>query len=389
MRFAVRFAALWFTTVAAVLLGASAARTADFILADWENNGTGSGGPGTDFDTAPIDGAPSCTGCWLKGSNGVMSTLTQSTVGVTHGTKSLQVAMIGRGLGGGDGLQDTHFDIGARVIWSSASSAQYPGGDPRYLALRDAINGNQGLFTVEIDLTYDIPALRALHWLGPPVDYPAKPVQFIGMGLYKTNNNDGGPFVHVLEQVLPTLINPFDTQFDNITHLTRHVSIPLSQFQFTANPTTPPTFYEMGFSMNGNWGTNPASSNTEAASFYVDNLVLKQFNPVAPIDYNDNGLADTADWTLFMAQLLKTNPPAPPNANTSYDLRGNFGVSGTNGKVDFYDLVEFQRLYAIANPGAAALSLSVPEPSAGLMLGTLALVGLMAAPRRQPNDNCR
>ena len=163
------------------------------------------GGPGTDFDTAPIDGAPSCTGCWLKGNAGVVSTLTQSTVGVTHGTSSLQIEMVGKGLGGGEGAQDTHFDLGARVLWSIAQN------DPRALAIQDAVNGNQSLFTIEFDVTYAIPALRALDWLGPPVDFPAKPEQFIGLGIYGNANNDGGGFIHAaLEQVLPTLINPFD-----------------------------------------------------------------------------------------------------------------------------------------------------------------------------------
>ena len=218
------------------------------------------------------------------------------------------------------------------------------------------------MYTIELDVTYDIPTLRSLHWLGPPVDFPAKPPQFIGLGLYKTSNNDGGPYQHVLEQVLPTLINPFDSQWNGITYLNRHVSIPLTQFNFTANSANPPTFYEMGFSLNGNWGTNPASSNTEAASYYIDNMVLKQFNPIAPIDYNNNGAADLNDWSMFMAQLLITNPPTPPNPNTSYDLVGTYSVAGTNGKVDFWDLQEFQRLYYLANPGAGGLAGAVPEP---------------------------
>src|SRR4029077_6865580 len=101
---------------------------------------------------------------------------------------------------------------------------------------------------------------------------------------------------------------PFDAQWNGIQYLKRHVSIPLTQFNYSAANT--PTFYELGFSLNGNWGTNPAASNTEAASYYVDNLVLHQFNPVGPIDFNNNGTADVADWNLFMAQYLKSNPPA-------------------------------------------------------------------------------
>src|SRR5687767_4804930 len=92
---------------------------ADFLLADWENNGpTGMGGAGTDFDPAPIDGAPSCTGCWLKGNAGVASTLSQSSVGATRGNSSLRIEMVGKGTGGGEGAADTHFDLGARVLWS-------------------------------------------------------------------------------------------------------------------------------------------------------------------------------------------------------------------------------------------------------------------------------
>jgi hypothetical protein len=181
----------------------------------------------------------------------------------------------------------------------------------------------------------------------------------------------------VLEQSLPTLIDPFDTQWNGITNLKRHVSIPLSQFGFL--PASTATYYEMGFSLNGNWGTNPASSNTEAASFYVDDMVLHQFNPVAPIDYNNNGTADVADWNLFMAQYLKMNPPTPPNAATSFDLVSNFGAAGTNGKVDFSDLQEFQRLYHLANPGAGALGGGrVPEPGT-IVLAALAIVGLVVS----------
>jgi hypothetical protein len=382
MRFAVRVTYGMALSLCCLSFAGRFALGADTILADWENNGTGSGGPGTDFDTAPIDGNPSCTGCWLKGNNVVQTTLTQSAIGVTSGSKSLQIAFVGKGAGGGSGLQDTHFDIGARVLWSSAASAQYPSGDPRFAALRSAItSGHQGLYTIELDVTYDIPSLRALDWLGPPVDYPSKPPQFIGLGLYSTSNGAGDPYTQVLEQVLPTLIDPFDTQWNGIQYLKRHVSIPLSQFGFVT--TGAPTYYEMGFSLNGNWGTNPASTNTEAASYYVDDMVLHQFNPVAPIDFNNNGTADVGDWNLFMAQFLKTNPPTPPNPSTKFDLVGNFGAAGTNGKVDFADLQEFQRLYHLANPGAGALGAgTVPEP------GTIALafLGLIAWLHRASGD---
>lgn len=357
--------------VAAVLVGICAfglksANGVDVVLADWENRGpTGNGGAGTDFDPTPIDGTPSCTGCWLKGNTGVLSTLSQGTVGVTRGTRSLKLDVVGRGLGGGEGAQDTHFDLGARVFWSVAQN------DPRALALRNAINGNQGLFTVEFDVTYDIPALRALSWLGPPVDFPAKPAQFIGLGLYKNANNDGGGFTHVaLEQSLPTLINPFSPAFDGITHLTRHVSISLEDFGFPANPTTPPTSYEVGFSVNGNWGTNPAASNTQAATYYIDNMVLREFNPIAPIDFNNNAIADLGDWQLFIAQYGRSTPALG-------DLVGLFGASGQNGVVDFHDLQEFERLYDLANGGLGALSSainSVPEPSSSCL--TVLLVGM-------------
>jgi hypothetical protein len=347
-----------------------AAWAADTIIADWENNGpTGMGGAGTDFDPAPVDSTASCTGCWFKDTATAGITFSQSTFGATHGTKSFQLSIVGHGTGGGDGLQDTHFDRPAQVIFSVSQN------DPRALAIRDAVNsGNQGLYTIQFDVTYNIPALRALDWLGPPVDFPAKPTQFIGLGIFATASD--GVFTEVaLEQALPTLINPFDAQWNGITALTRHISLPLSQFGWAANPATPETTFTIGFSSNGNWGTNPASTNTEAASYYIDDMELKQFNPVAPIDYNHNGVADVGDWTLFMGQFLKSNPAAPPlNPAIFYDLVGGFGAVGTNGKVDFADLQEFQRLYHLANPGAGALGAGdAPEPGSV----TLALLGLL------------
>jgi hypothetical protein len=356
------------------------ASAADVLLADWENNGpTGMGGAGTDFDPAPIDGTPSCTGCWLKGNAGVMSTLSQSTIGATRGSSSLKIEMVGKGTGGGEGLADTHFDLGARVLWSSTQM------DPRFTAIQNALNGNQGLFTIEFDVTYNIPALRALNWLGPPVDFPAKPVNFIGLGIYGNTNNDGGGFEHAaLEQVLPTLINPNAPEFNGVANHTVHVSVPLEKFTFTANPVNPPTFYEMGFSLNGNWGTNPATSNTQAASFYVDNMVLAEFDPVEPIDFNNNGTADIGDWTMFMGQHLVASPSLG-------DLVGNFGASGTNGKNDFHDLLEFERLYDLANGGVGALAAAlaeVPEPMAiqSAMIA-LAAISVFAGSRRRNVSN--
>jgi hypothetical protein len=375
MRPAVRIASAAAFILGCASIAAQPSLAADVLLADWENNGpTGMGGAGTDFDPAPIDGAPSCTGCWLKGNAGVMSTLSQSAIGATRGSSSLRIDMVGTGTGGGEGLADTHFDLGARVLWSSAQM------DPRFTAIQNAVNGNQGLFTIEFDVTYNIPALRALNWLGPPVDFPAKPENFIGLGIYGNANGDGGGFEHAaLEQVLPTLINPNAPEFNGVTNHTVHVSVPLERFTFNANPANPPTFYEMGFSLNGNWGTNPSSSNTQAASFYVDNMVLAEFDPVGPIDFNDNSMADLGDWALFMGQHLVASPSLG-------DLVGNFGASGTNGRNDFHDLLEFERLYDLADGGAGSLASALaqlPEPMTHF-LALVAVAGLSAfAAKRQ------
>jgi hypothetical protein len=144
---------------------------------------------------------------------------------------------------------------------------------------------------------------------------------------------------------------------------------------------TPTTFYSFSFLYNSVFGTSPASSNTSAVHIYFDNLVLKQFVPASVIDYNNNGVADTGDWNLFMAQYLKSTPPTPPNPNTSFDLIGNFGAIGTNGVVDFADLQRFQQLYHAANPGAGALS-AVPEPGS-FALAALALVGVVVSRARR------
>lgn len=338
------------------------AQAVDFILADFENNGTGTGGPGTDFDAAPTDHMPACPGCWYEGAGQqTLTDLTQSTIGATHGTKSMKVDFIGRGAGGGEGTSDTHFATPVRVTWIST--------DASFIAIRNAASGpDAGAYTIEFDLTYDIPALRALNWLGPPVDFPAKPEKFIGMGIYKSANGDGGPYVHAaLEQVLPTLINPFDAAFNGTTYLTRHSSVAFDDFQFAANPVTA-TQYELGFSVNGNWGTNPAANNTQAAALYIDNIVLRLNDPTTVCDLNGSTTCDIADFELFMGDHLKANP-------TYGDLVGNLGASGTNGKNDFYDYLEFERNYDLANGGSGALARAiagVPEPGSW----ALALVGL-------------
>ncbi len=170
MRPAVRIASAAAFILGSASIAAQPSLAADVLLADWENNGpTGMGGAGTDFDPAPIDGAPSCTGCWLKGNAGVMSTLSQSTIGATRGSSSLRIEMVGKGTGGGEGLADTHFDLGARVLWSIAQM------DPRFTAIQDAVNGNQGLFTIEFDVTYNIPALRASIGWGRPLIFRLSP----------------------------------------------------------------------------------------------------------------------------------------------------------------------------------------------------------------------
>lgn len=373
MRSAVRLAGAAIVALGCVWFADRSAQAQDVILADFENNGTGTGGPGTDFDTAPTDNVPACPGCWYEGAGQqTITALTQSTVGATSGTKSMKVDFIGRGAGGGEGTSDTHFATPMRVTWVSTS--------PAFIAIRNAASGgNAGAYTIEFDVTYDIPALRALNWLGPPVDFPLKPEKFIGVGIYKTANGDGGPYTHAaLEQVLPTLIDPFHTDFNGVTHLTRHSIVDFVDFQFTANPVTA-TQYELGFSVNGNWGTNPAASNTQIASIYIDNIVLRLNDPGAKCDMDTSGGCNFADYQLFMSDHLKTNP-------TYGDLVGDLGAVGVfNGVNDFYDYLVFEDAYDQVNGGSGALARAiagVPEPSA-VMLAIWGVLGACVARVRQ------
>ena len=71
-----------------------------------------------------------------------------------------------------------------------------------------------------------------------------------------------------------------------------------------------------------------------------------------------------------MGQHLAASP-------TLGDLVGNFGASGTNGKNDFHDLLEFERLYDLANGGTgslAAASVQVPEPTSLVAAMALAII---------------
>jgi hypothetical protein len=366
---------------------ASAQTTVISQLATWDTPPTGSVFAGGDFDPT-LDNTATCSGCWYGKATGSGISYSYSTAHTTQGTGALKAVITGKGAGGeysvninGSPVQlDTHYDDPLLVTYSNSTGANGGVLDPRFTALNDAINsGQQSLYNIEFDITYDVASMRSIPWQPPeetvdPTTNGQFPQRYFWTGSFGGANDS---FQFVCNDC--NTIQPFDTQYDSNLFPVFHASIPLSAFNFVPDASAGQhTFRQLGMLYNSVFGTLPAAANTSSVTLYLDNLQLTKLNPVGPIDYNNDGQATAADWNLFMAQYLVTNPPPSASPNASFDLVGNFGAAGTNGKVDFFDLQKFQEFYKIANPGAGASlpwNASVPEPSA-LVLGMIAVIGL-------------
>jgi PEP-CTERM motif len=361
-------------------------------LATWDAAPTLTPGPNKDFDPQ-LDNTLTCSGCWTGRTAGTVTYSQSTTNGITQGTGALQANIVGKGAGGeysvpinGVNVQlDTHFDYPLVATYTNVTGANGGVVDSRFTAIDTAVNGDQGLYTIDFDITYDVAQMRSIPWQPPeetvdPEGNGQYPQRYFWVGMWGGSNGAPGSFTFTgFDQ---NNINPFDAQYDINQFPVFHASFPLEAFGFA--PDSGITEYRFGFLYNSVFGTLPAPSNTTAAHIFFDNLRLTQLIPAEHIDYNGNGIADPEDWSLFMAQFLVNSPPVPvANPDISFDLVGNFGAGGTNGVVDFHDLLKFQDFYRLANPaGAAALFGTVPEPSA-LVLLAIAIAGLVASRTRR------
>ncbi len=116
------------------------------------------------------------------------------------------------------------------------------------------------------------------------------------------------------------------------------------------------------------YGLNP-DGNTEA---WIAQLATSP--PVLEGDYNDDGVVDAADYTVWRDYL-----------GSGFDLNGNGDETGDSaGVVDAADYDLWKANYGnAAGAGAAFLQVAVPEPSTvGLALAALVVAGLRFRPRR-------
>jgi len=361
-------------------------------LATWDTAPTGSVFPGGDFDPT-LDNTLTCSGCWTARTANTVTYSQATANGVTQGTGALQADIVGKGAGGEYSVQingvdvqlDTHFDYPLVVTYTNNVNANGGVLDSRFTDIDTAVNGDQGLYTVDFDITYDVNQMRSINWQPPeetvdPENNGQYPQRYFWVGMWGGSNGDNGVFQFTgFDQ---NNITPFDAQYDDDPFPVFHASFPLTDFGFV--PESNITEYRFGILYNSVFGTLPASANTDAVHIYFDNFRLTKLIPEELIDYNNNGQADPEDWSLFMAQFLKTEPPAPvANPDISFDLVGDYGAGPGNGVVDFHDLQKFQDFYRLANPaGAAALFGTVPEPNA-LALLAIAVVGLIMSRSRR------
>lgn len=133
---------------------------------------------------------------------------------------------------------------------------------------------------------------------------------------------------------------------------------------------------------------------TDGLAMYIDNLsfeVIEEF-PVLPGDFNNDGVVNLADYTVWRDNLGAAPPTGPEYAyedviNASGEAVINFAGDGMNG-VDSADYLVWKNNFGMTSTGISAISAAaVPEPATGiLLLGAVA--SIWAAMRRSRVEGC-
>ncbi len=366
--------------VCTAVLGLAVVAQAQIVtqLATWDRAPDGTVVVGDDFDPT-LDSTISCSGCWVSRTLGSGVTFSQSTTnGVTQGNGALQATIVGKGAGGefsaninGSPVQlDTHFDFPLTVTYANTTLPAAGGPDPRFDAILAAVQGNQALFTVEFDITYDVAQMRSIPWQPPeetvsPETNGQFPQRFFWVGMH--GNSSAGEFNFTgFDQ---NTINPFDAQWDNNLFPVFNASFPLTAFNFS--PTANQTNFTFGILYNSVFGTLPAGSNTAGVNIFFDNFRLVELDLIGAIDFNNNGVVEIGDFEVFMSQHLVPSPTL-----------GDFNQDGVN---DFLDFQEFEQLFDAATGGTGSLARAiagVPEPGTFVLAG-LGLLGLLFSRARR------
>lgn len=146
----------------------------------------------------------------------------------------------------------------------------------------------------------------------------------------------------------------------------------------------PPDTMGAAFSivMSDNGFTNGVAD-TFGDVMFVDNLIFEAIDRL-PGDFNDDGVVDAADYTVWRDNLGTTAPTSPFEYRDATNFDGEAAIShngdGMNG-VDMGDYLVWRNNFgATASGGGSLASASVPEPSA---LGLLLCGSVVAASRRR------
>jgi hypothetical protein len=254
--------------------------------------------------------------------NGAGITVTQDTIGATHGTNSMKVALTGPTF------------VGAQT----APNTMHP-----------AIGDPPGLDHVTFDLTFTQPfpeggfAVVGVMVFG--VDQAGEPVQL-----------QTGP--HLTDETLEWHID------GKVPDTYRDITIDMTRFTHPVTFEPDSTFNDIvGTQGSGPFDMIPTSfqlyfNKTGGLGFpltvYIDNIRVGMTMAGTEGDYNDDGVVDTADYVLWR-KLLPTGGTLA-NDNTPGADAGDYDV-----------WVEH-----FGEPGAGGGGQAVPEPAAAMMLAVLA-----------------